>query len=359
MSNKSFTFALTAVAAALLVVFAGCKKDSSNAGAPKDSKVTGKPTDPPVAIAPAWKTGNKYLMRLERSQTVPLPDGARGGRRGAANAAAQNNAPLEVTYAQEYTLTITNAGANNRGVELEMTGIELQTSRGEEVWITYDSQNKAAPRAQNNPMTTAVVAALDKLIGGKIHYLLNADGKVEKIEGVNEFIARADGTNTGRPFAPSMILKQALNEETFRQMVELNGAPSRDVKIGDSWPYQRDVEAPTIGKLTIHVSNTLKGWQEHDGVKSARVEFTGAITASGTNRTTLPGGARVTIEDGSVKGHYWYDPAIGLAREMQLQSTYTIHAAGGRGTNATGTNQFTAKVTDSTNMKLIEVKPAG
>jgi hypothetical protein len=349
-----------AISAALLLMFApGCKRNSSDGSAPKDSKITGKPTDPAVAITPTWKPGNKYLMRLERAQVMPLPGG--GGRRGPlANAGGeQNNAPLEVSYAQEYTLVITNADGAKRGIELEITGIELQTSRGEEVWINYDSQNKAAPKAQSNPMLTAVVAALDRLIGGKVHYLLTADGTVEKIEGVNEFIARADGTNTGRAFAPSMILKQALNEDTFRQMVEFNGAPKSDVKIGDSWPYSRDVNAPNVGKLNVSVSNTLKGWQQHEGVNCARVEFAGTITSSGGATNRAMGGARINIKDGKVNGHYWYDPAIGLAREMQLKSTYTINASGpARGTNSTSTNQFTAPVTDSTSMKLIEVKPA-
>lgn len=353
MFNRVSYFAVASVA--LLMCVAGCKKNSSDAAAQKDSKITGKPTDPPIAIMPTWKPGNKYLMRLERAQTMPLPG---GGRRGAANAGGpQNNAPLEVTYAQEYTLMITNAGADKRGVELEITGIELQTSRGEEVWITYDSQNKAAPKAQANPISTAVVAALDRLIGGKVHYLLTADGTVEKIEGVNDFIARADGTNTGRPFAPSTILRQALNEDTFRQMVELNGAPNKDVKIGDSWPYTRDVNAPNVGKLTVNVSNTLKGWQQHEGVNCARIEFAGTIaTATSTNAAKIPG-VRVSVSDGKVDGHYWYDPAIGLAREMQLKSTYLINASGpGRGTNTTTTNQFSATVTDSTSVKLIEVK---
>ncbi len=350
----------TAICATALIS-GGCKKKSGDASDSGNSApITGKVSDAPVSIKPSWKSGNKYLLRLERTQ-VGQPGAMGGGRHGGGPA---NNAPVETTYAQEYTLTITNAEAGNRGAELEITGMELQSGRGEETFINYDSQNKAAPRDQSNPISTAIVGALDKLIGGKVRYLLSADGTVQKVEGVNELFARADGTNAqpgGRAFAPSAMLRRTISEDTFKQMVELNGAPDNEMKVGESWPFNRLVDAPMAGKLSVNLTNTLRGWQEHDGVKCARVEFTGTVTSTGGGNA--PGGGRITITDGQVSGHYWYDPAIGLSREMMLKQTYTVSGAGfggGRNTNnAGGTNQFSSPVKESVSVKLLEVKPAG
>lgn len=345
---------IVATCAATLLV--GCNKKSGDAASnsSKETAITGKPTDAPVAITPAWKSGNKYAMRLERTQTGRLGPMGMGGRRGQ----QANDAPVETVYAQEYTLTITNAADGKRGAELEITGIELQSGRGEETLINYDSQNKAAPREQGNPISTAIVGALDKLVGGKVRYLLGEDGKVQKVDGIDELFARADGTNTQRgPFAPSRFLRNAISEDTFKQMVEISGAPGKDVKVGESWPFSRKLDAPIIGKLSIDITNTLRGWQEHEGKKCARVEFTGVVTGSGG--TNGPGG-RVSLSDGQVAGHYWYDPEIGLSRELQMNQSYTVHASGvggGRNNPNAGTNSFSVPVKESVSMKLLEMKP--
>jgi hypothetical protein len=104
--------------------------------------------------------------------------------------------------------------------------------------------------------------------------------------------------------------------------VELNGAPDKEMRIGDSWPFTRQVDAPIIGKLSISMTNTLRGWQQHEGAKCARVEFTGTVNSMGG--AAGPRGGSIAINDGQVKGAYWYDPAIGLSRELKLDQSYTV-----------------------------------
>lgn len=339
---------------ALAIAVAGCGKPSNSpAGSDRrEAPITGKPTDAPVPIAAAWQAGKKYALRLERTQTSLF--GTAVGRR--VNPGASNST-VETTYAQEYSLLVTNSAGGARGAEMEITGIELIAARGEETLINYDSQNKVVPRGQSDPISTAVVSALDKLVGGKVRYQLSPEGKVQKVEGLNELFARVDGTNTQRgPFSPSTFLRRAISEDTFKQMVEFHGLPEKERRIGESWAMSRQLEAPMVGKLGMEITNTLRGWQEHEGVKCARVEFTGTVASLGT--AAGPRGGRIAVRDGQVSGHFWYDPAIGLSRELRMNQSYTVTASGfgGRGGNpAAATNTFTAPVNETLSVKLLEV----
>ncbi len=337
-----------------------CRKSESTSAGGKDAPITGSPKDAPVAIAPAWKSGSKYVMRLESQQSMQLPNfgGGRGQQR------QTNNAPIDTVFAQDYTLTVTNADGGNRGMEMEILGLELQASRGEETFINFDSQNKAAPRDNNQ-----VVDALEKLVGGKVHFLITADNQVTKTEGLEALLARVEpATNNAaagrRGLRGGMggMWRNMYNDGVLKQMIELAGAPPQAVKIGESWPVSRETTAPMIGKLLITTTNTLRGWQEHDGAKCARVEFTGTITVGG--RDTNATGLRLGIENGRLNGRYWYDPAIGLPRESVIDQEYKVSAGGfgGRGmNNPARTNAapgFSASTKQTVSVKLVELKPA-
>jgi hypothetical protein len=86
------------------------------------------------------------------------------------------------------------------------------------------------------------------------------------------------------------------------------------------------------------------------------VEFTGTVTSSG-NAAPAPG--RVTISDGQVTGHYWYDPAIGISREMELKQNYNVSGSFGGNRNTNNATPTTIPVKESVSVKLLEVKPAG
>ena len=347
-----------------VVTFAGCKKRSANASPGKEPEITGSPADPPVAIAPQWKPGRLYVMRMESAQTMQLPNFFGGRGQGGAGT---NNPPVENNFAQEYSLSVTNAADGNRGIEMEILAIELQTSRGDQQQINYDSQNKVA--REGGPMADA----FDKLIGGKIHYLLAADNKVLKVEGVRELFDRVDPpVDNADPNAPGAgrragartagpILRGIYNEGVFKQMLELTGAPTNAPRVGESWSYSRDITAPMIGQMTVTTTNTLRGWQEHDGKKCARVEFTGGMTSSGQGGT-LPFGGRLAVENGTVSGRYWYAQEIGLPIAAIIDQSYTIAVSGmggGRNPNANIPQDISAPVRQTVSIKLLDVKTVG
>jgi len=322
-----------AILCCALALITGCKKKEGGAASAGEAKITGSPSDPPVAIVAKWTAGQRYIMRMESAQTMQLPNifGGRGPGAG-----GTNNPPVENNFAQEYALTVTNAADNNRGLEMEILTIELQAGRGDQQQINYDSQNKVTRDA--GPMTDA----FDKMIGGKIYFLVSPESKVLKVEGIKELFDRIDSpadpanANTGARGAGrggSAILRGVYNEDLFKQLIEMAGAPPNAVHVVESWDYSRDVTAPMVGAMTVAVTNTLRGWQEHDKRKCARVEFTGSITSSG-NGGASPLGIRLAIDDGKVSGRYWYAPYIGMALETIIDQNYTMTMSGMAGRNA-------------------------
>ncbi len=363
--NASNLVWLVSLIAACAVSLMGCKQGNRNAA--PESKITGSPSDAPVAIAPKWAAGQRYVMRMESSQSYQLPNfGA--GRRPAGQ--GTNNAPLESTFAQEYSLLVTNASEGQRGIEMEILAVELMAARGEQEFINYDSRNKVA--RQGGAMTDM----FDQFVGGKIYYLVGADNKVVKVEGLNELFARVEPTpesanpnagGRGRGFGGGGMLRNMYNEDVFKQLIDLAAlAPPNSVRVGDTWVTTRDSGAPIIGPLSVTTTNTLRGWQEHEAKKCARVEFTGAVTI-GTSTNANPMAAFMRVENGTVKGHSWFAPELGIPIETVVDQKMTINmvniGAQPRRTNntanAAATNtpaRITLPVNQHISIKLIEVK---
>jgi hypothetical protein len=110
----------------------------------------------------------------------------------------------------------------------------------------------------------------------------------------------------------------------------------------------------------------LRGWQEHDAKKCARVEFNGAVELA-TNAAANPMAAFMRVENGTVAGHYWFAPEIGIPIETVLeqkmvisivniggQSRWTNNAANPAATNLPA--RISVPVRQNISIKLIEVK---
>jgi hypothetical protein len=342
------------------VVGAGCRKNNGNSAG--ESKVTGSPSDAPVLLAQKWTPGQRYIMRMESIESMQLPNffPGRGAQPGATNSPVENN------FAQEYSLTVTNSTDGQRDMEMEILAIELMAGQGNQQ-INYDSRNKVV--REGGP----VADVFDRLIGGKIYYLLSADNKVLKVEGIKDLFARVEapadnpanaGGRRGGARGASAMLRNMYNEDMFKQMLELAGAPPRAMRVGESWSNTRDVTTPTVGKLVVTTTNTLRGWQEHDGKKCARVEFIGAMASAdeGTSGGAMP--VRTSLKSGSLSGRYWFAPELGISVETSIDQTYVISMSGQFGRppgkdaeNANANSNFSVPVRQNVSVKLLEVKP--
>lgn len=351
------------VIALVCIAFSSCKKSNGNTG--KESKISGSPSDAPVALTPKWTAGQRYVMRMESAQTMQMPNFMAGG----GGQPGTNTQSMENNFSQEYSLAVTNADAGNRGMEMEILAIELQAGTAERQQINYDSRNKVA--REGGP----VGDVFDKMIGGKIRYLVSPENKVLKVDGIKELFERLESApedpaanpaaagRRGRAAARggAAMMRGIYNEEVFKQMIELSGAPPNAVRVGETWSHTRDVAVPTIGKLLVTTTNTFRGWQEHDGKKCARVDFTGSMTSSeGTNDAAMP--MQMTLKDGNISGSYWFEPELGTAVETSVEQSYTVNMSGqfGRNPNAAegdASASFSMPVRQHVSVKLLEVKP--
>jgi hypothetical protein len=350
---KTSFFVRAALAAlCVLLSFTACKK-SNDATAQKDSKITGNPSDPAISLKPTWPVGKRYVMRMESDQSTEMPNmqPARDGQAQKAFVTVGNR------FAQEYALVATNAADGNRGLEMEILAIELESAAGNQT-INYNSRNKVAPTGG------AMGEALDQLIGGRIRYLITPENKVLQVEGLDELMQRMDasvdgnaapGARRGRGAATAMA-RSIFNEEVLKQMIEFTGMPTKPIAIGETWTDAREVKVPTIGALTVATTNTLRGWQDHEGRKCARVDFTGTMSSKSDEVKAM--GVQMRIESGSINGNYWFAPEVGLATDTEVNQIYKILMAGvpQAGRNADNTfKDMTLSVQQRVTVKLLEV----
>ena len=342
------------VALCLVLSFTACKKsnDASAQKESRESKITGSASDSAVSLKPTWPVGKRYVMRMESDQSSEMPNmqASRDGQPQKATMRIGNR------FAQEYALVATNAADGNRGLEMEILAIELEAGAGNQT-INYDSRNKVVPGGG------AMGEALDQLIGGKIRYLLTPENKVLKVEGIDELLQRMEAPADGNPGggrgrgAATAMAKSLFNEDVLKQMIEFAGMPSNSVRIGESWTDAREIKVPVLGALVVTTTNTLRGWQERDGRKCARVDFTGTMSSKAGEAAT-PMGVQMQIESGNIAGQYWFAPEVGLATDTEVDQNYKIRMAGvpQAGRNADNTfKDMNVSVQQHVTVKLLEV----
>jgi hypothetical protein len=336
---------------AALVLVAGCDKSSSG-GSQKEPRITGKRSDPPAQLKAEWKPGNRYVMHLETSQTLQLNMGQRPSNQ-------------ETTMTQDYALVVTNAPDGQRGIELEVQALTVDSQWGDRSVMRFDSLNKVTPNEGPG------VEMLQRVIGGRLRFLLDSNNQVVKLEGIKELIERAQG-DTGAGAADQRrgwmggILERIYNADYFKQMVEFSSLPGTATRIGDTWTRQQEIDVGMVGRVLVSTTNTLRGWQEHDGKKCARIEFKGVVgmkTGKAEGVLALIG---LQVQDGRVSGKSWFDPVLGLPVETAFEQSCTIAGTlpnfgqrgnpAARGTN-TGPQKFSSPWRQTTSLKLSEVQP--
>jgi hypothetical protein len=166
----------------------------------------------------------------------------------------------------------------------------------------------------------------------------------------------APGGRRGRGTASAMA-RGIFNQDVLKQMLEFTGMPTHAVRIGESWTDTKEIKVPQMGALVVTTTNTLRGWQERDGRKCARVDFTGALSSKGGD-TTNAIGIQMQMESGTISGQYWFAPEVGLATDMEIDQNYKIRIAGmpQAGRNADNTfKDMNVSVQQRVTVKLLEV----
>ena len=318
---RRWPLALLAVA---LAAAQGCKKEESAAPPPAAPPAAATPSQPTTNAAAAttnapagdsvdlrlkWPVGKRYLQRMEVVQESEsmIP--------GVPQAMKQ-----ESVQSQDYSITVTKEReGGGRELELEFVGQKVDTKMGGKPLVTFDSKSDA-----KGDRTNAVASAMRKLVGVKIQYLTDTNGRIEKVVGGQELQNRL--TSTATPQA-KMILTSLLNEENLKRVVTLAvGLPDKPVKVGETWPVQRDTPMGQMGTLLLDMNYTFKGWEEHEKRRCALLEFTGSVT---NKAGAAPTAMSMTVENGKTSGKLWFDPVAGMVIDSFSEQEMTMKIVSG------------------------------
>ncbi|HZO85200.1 MAG TPA: DUF6263 family protein [Verrucomicrobiae bacterium] len=295
---------------AALSMCAGCKKSetpgkSASSSASSDASL---PDDgQPVTLRVKWPVGNRYAerMQVDGNTETHMP---------------MSPKPMlqKIDLSQEYSVTVLGERPNGgRELELEFESAEMDVTMNGKPVVNLDTKAEAGP-AESNP----AVAGFRQIIGAKIKFHVDASNRVEKVEGVKEFSAKASaGSNPqGRAAMQSMF-----NEDYFKQMVDFQRSlPPQPVKKGDTWPVKTEINAPVLGAMNIDLNYTFQGWEQRDNRKCAAMDFAGTMSSKG-DAAAASTGMSMKVESGKLSGKTWFDPELGHPVETSLNQDMVLH----------------------------------
>jgi hypothetical protein len=279
---------------------AGCSKaPNSRVGS---SPVSTSDAGVPVELKARWVVGKRYDQEMTMKQQMHMD-----------SPGMPKPVDSDTSIVMDFSLAVQKELPEG-GEELEMTitGYKIESKANGKVALSFDSSQDTPAR------TNAATAVLAKMVGSHFAYQLDAGGKVTKVIGLEDFMAR----NSGGDPASQAIVKSMMNEDTLKQFaVRGQGLPDKPVKVGDHWPYHMDVNTGQVGKMKIELKYTFMGWQQHDDRKCALLEFAGDMA---TQPGTSTGPMNVSIEKGKISGDCWFDPELGMVVDSTSDTPMTV-----------------------------------
>jgi hypothetical protein len=208
--------------------------------------------------------------------------------------------------------------------------------------MTFDSQ-KDKPSA-DNPLS-----GLGALVGVKLTVHFAKDGKVDKVEGVDDMKKKLEGDANNKVAA--QILKQTMNEEQLKQTMNAafaEAVPKKPVDKGDTW--ESNVTQNTGGMaVKMKAENKLVDIEDKGGHKVAKIEFTGEGKIEGAPAGPL---SKLKADQLTQKGTRYFDIDRGAFTETDMDQTLK-----GSMTIPTPNGDTAIKLEQTVNAKM-SLKPA-
>jgi hypothetical protein len=250
-----------------------------------------------------WQAGKKYVMHSEDTQTTDTKP-------------PNQSKPVKQVQkmTQDYNFSLVRE-LDNGGwqLQLEFEGLTLEVSTGDRKVFSADSTQNSALDAKN-----PVGGRLRKMVGARLQYFTDANGKVEKMEGYPELVTRVAGENPQEQAA----FRDLFGENSLKQYGSIgeDTTPRRIVKLGDSWLIRLEVPDDN-GTLNVDLKCTFKNWEQHADRKCMRIKVTGNFSPqAASNTASLP----AKIIKGELSGEAWFDPALGMIAELALDEDVNV-----------------------------------
>lgn len=282
------------------------KKGDAGAGTAGTEPPPEQPKEePPVEIKVNWQVGKKLVVRSELLQEMEVSN-------------PNFPTPMKMDSLMSRDLSVAvlkDREGGGRELEVEILAYKTESKAAGRLTGIFDS--KSDPKSD---ITNRNSAPLRKLIGVKLKYLTDPSGKVDRIEGAPELLTKLV---TGAPATVQPGLRLMFSEESLKQLLPAaTGLPEKPVKPTETWPFTTTTAIPPFGALSIEVTNTFKGMEDHAGRKCAAIDQTGTITMPA--RTGPAGATPPTIEEATVTGQTWFDPALGIIVESFGDMSFTF-----------------------------------
>jgi len=251
----------------------------------------------PVDMQMKWQAGKKYAMHRETIQTETKPP---------------NQSKQVQKMTQDFSLSLVRDLDNGgQQLQLEFEGLTVEVGDGQRKMFSADSTQDPAQDARN-----PVGARLRKMIGARLQYFVNANGRVEKMQGYSDLVRQAAGENPKDQAA----FRDLFDERVLAKFGSFgeDSTPHRVVKLGDSWTVHLE-EPSNAGALNVDLKCTFKNWEQHADRKCMRIMFAGTVEAA-PDAGSLP----VKIENGRVSGETWFDPKLGMIVEIAFDADMNL-----------------------------------
>ncbi|HLX95005.1 MAG TPA: DUF6263 family protein [Verrucomicrobiae bacterium] len=319
---------------AVALGLSGCSKSktgatsSGNGGNGSDATTASVASDQPVDMRINWTVGRKYPMRMELDQTTKTD-------------VPNQPQPVvqEVKISQGFEMSVLKPLDNGgRQLELQFQSQTMDVSQGDHSVLSFNSLQDSA-QDTNDPVTPVLRA----MIGARVQYFTDANGKVERVEGTDALTKRFAAS--GSPQAQA-VLQQMFSEETLKRYGSFADAmPGHVVKVGDRWPLKEDVTT-SIGVVTVDLTYTFRNWEQHHNRNCAHVVAEGELTTKTTSTAT---GMVVEIKKGTITGDFWYDPVLGMIVEVNNDQDLALKIT-------TRAQTLTSQFNQSVRLALVEAE---
>jgi RNA polymerase sigma factor (sigma-70 family) len=246
-------------------------------------------TGAPVELRIKWKAGGKSELHTEVDQSSETK--------------SPGQPPVEqgLRWTQDFNLaTLKDLPAGGWQVELEFANEAMEESQAGHNVLSFDSTQSQAENT-HNPL-----AILSALVGVRLEYFTDADGKVQTVEGINQLTDHIAAVGTPQQ---RQVFYDLFGGDQLKNL--LSGGdwmPNRIVKVGESWSLKKDV-ADAIGVVTVNLKLNFKNWEQHGDRKCAHIEGAGNVSSKNVSTAS---GEMVEIKQGNISEEFWFDPELGL-----------------------------------------------